>query len=61
VQESGNGVVFGNPVTRREIENVDAVQVAIGRFAHELLDRVDRGRIRRLAQDSETAFSFVHA
>ena len=60
MQERGDGALFVEAVLGGEGERVDAAKIAIGRFAHRLLDGGGAVGIGRLPQHAEKGFGFAH-
>ena len=60
VQERGQRALFVEAVLGGEIEHVDAAEIAIGRFAHHLLDGGNAIGIGRLPQHAEKSFRIAH-
>ena len=60
MQEGGDGALLIDPGLAREVEHIDAAEFAIGRVAHQLLDRRGSVGIGRLPQQREQIASFAH-
>src|SRR5262249_58814286 len=60
VQKGGDRMLLIDPGLGREIEDVDAAQIAIRGVPHELLYRGRGGRIDRLPQDRKASDGFTH-
>ena len=60
MQEGGNSAFFIDFGLAREIDHIDAAQVAIGRVPHQLLDHPGCFGIGRLPQKREQIAGFTH-
>ena len=59
MQESGDHLLLVEPGSVREIEQVDAVEIAILTVSDQLLHGIDDGRVGRLSEDCELGLGVV--
>ena len=60
MQKGCNGALLIDPGSAREIDHIDAAEVAIGRVPHQLLDRPSGFEVGRLPQEREQIAGFAH-
>ena len=60
MQEGGDEAFLVHAEARRQIQDVDSIEVPVGRFLNETLDRFRRHGSSALAQDGEKRLTFAH-